>query len=436
MSNQHYFDVPFAFSGDVTAIPDPLQVGGTVSFTEGWNYNYQRNLSTDPAALPIDRSTMNWLFLQITTALQALQKETIPEFITSAQNGGTAIAYNPQARVLWSASGSAPFTAYVNILGTTNSNTPSASDPGGTTTGWQISCDPISTSAQAAAGTNNASIITPLLLAQQTALRALLAGSSSQVFNVGAATAASHAVPLSQVQGLTTGRLLRRSVYTNVGGTLFVSVNGGTPTSTGATSFTALAATNTLVIEGVGAGGGGGAAVNTSSGQLAMGGAGGAGSHGKGMYTAGFSGAQAIAVSVGGAGGTGGTGGSNGGPVSVGSLFAAPGGNGGGVGSPFTPPAIVGGGNGGTAPTGANIFGHAGQQGVAGNATQVGVATTGQGGSSAFGAGGNQVTPGNNGVPGFGYGSGGSGGCTPQSSSTGTTGGAGGNGLLIIDEYA
>lgn len=197
--NQHYFDVPFAFGGDVTAIPDPLQTGGTVSFTEGWNYNYQRDLATDPAALPIDRSTMNWLLLQITTALQALQQTGCPEFITSAQNGGTAFSYGMGSRVLWSASGSAPFTKFVN-LNANNTNIPSLSDPTGATTGWQIDVDPISTSAQAAAGTDNASIMTPLLVAQQTALRALLAGSATQVFNVGPATSATHAPEASQVQ--------------------------------------------------------------------------------------------------------------------------------------------------------------------------------------------------------------------------------------------
>jgi hypothetical protein len=188
---QHYFDVPFALSGDVTAIPDPLQTGGTVSFTEGWNYNYQRNLSTDPAALPIDRSTMNWLFLQITTAIQALQLKA-PEWITAAQNGGTAVTYPAGAVVMYSASGSAPFTKYVYLA--TSSDTP------GTTSNTQVVVDPIATSAQASAGTNNASIMTPLLVAQQTALRALLAGNSSQVFNVAPATASSQAVQLAQMQ--------------------------------------------------------------------------------------------------------------------------------------------------------------------------------------------------------------------------------------------
>lgn len=197
--NQHYFDVPFAFAGDVTAIPDPLQVGGTVSMTEGWNNNYQRNLATDPAALPIDRSTTNWLLLQISTAIQALQQASVPEFILASQNGGVPYSYGKGTSVLWSATGTAPFVKHVSLTAG-NTNTPSASDPQGLTTGWQIVVDPISTAAQASAGTDDASIMTPLKVAQQTALRALLAGSSSQVFNVAPATASQHAAQLGQLQ--------------------------------------------------------------------------------------------------------------------------------------------------------------------------------------------------------------------------------------------
>jgi len=196
MSNQKYFDVPFGFSGDVTAIPDPLQVGGSVSFTEGWNFNYQRDLATDPAALPIDRSTMNWLLLQITTAL--------PEWILASQNAGVAISYGLGSVVLYSTSGNAPFTKFVSLVAA-NVATPSTADPLGATTGWQVVCDPIATAAQASAGTNNASIMTPLLVAQQTALRALLAGSGSQVFNVGSAVAATQAPQLQQVVPLAGG---------------------------------------------------------------------------------------------------------------------------------------------------------------------------------------------------------------------------------------
>lgn len=190
---QRYFDVPFALSGDQTAIPDPLQAGGTVSFTEGWNFNYQRDLTTDPAALPIDRSTMNWLFYQVTNALAALQLGTIPEWITAAQNGGVAATYGKGAEVLYSASGNPPFVKYVSLIDN-NTDTP------GATGNWQVVADAISSSAQASAGTDNTTIMTPLRVAGQTALRALLAGSATQVFNVGPATTLTQAPEMLQVQ--------------------------------------------------------------------------------------------------------------------------------------------------------------------------------------------------------------------------------------------
>lgn len=250
---QHYFDVPFAFAGDVTAIPDPLQVGGTVSMTEGWNNNYQRNLSTDPAALPIDRSTTNWLLLQISTALQALQQQGVPEFILSSQNGGTAYSYGQGAVVLWSASGNAPFGKYVSLIAG-NTNTPSVSDPQGLTTGWQIEVDPIATAAQASAGTNDASIMTPLKVAQQTALRALLAGNSSQVFNVSTPTAATHAVPAAWLTGVVGSSRGVSANQTTASASLLVAVtevqmqtalgqNGGLKYTTGSFSLTLNVAT-------------------------------------------------------------------------------------------------------------------------------------------------------------------------------------------------
>jgi hypothetical protein len=216
--NQHYFDVPFAFAGDVTPIPDPLQTGGTVSFTEGWNFNYQRDLSTDPAAEPIDRSTMNWLLLQITQALQAIQNAGVPEFITAAQNGGASFPYGKGTPVLWSASGNAPFGKYVSLTAG-NTNTPSASDPQGLTTGWQLVVDPIATAAQAAAGTDDASIMTPLKVAQQTALRALIAGNASQVFNVAPAVSTTQAPQFSQLTSVIGDARNLQCIHTTAGNT-------------------------------------------------------------------------------------------------------------------------------------------------------------------------------------------------------------------------
>lgn len=410
MSNQHYFDVPFAFAGDVTAVPDPLQVGGTVSFTEGWNFNYQRNLSTDPAALPIDRSTMNWLLLQITTAIAALQKETVPEWIAAAQNGGVAISYGLGSTVLWSASGNAPFGKYVSVTAN-NALTPSAGDPLGTTTGWQVVCDPIATSAQAATGTNNASIMTPLLVAQQTALRALLAGSATQVFNVGPATAATHALQQQQK-----------------GYVVFTSSGSWTAPFTG-----------TLYVDGCGGGGGGGGGAAPSAGLIATGASGG----GAGFPVVKFAipvtigDVLTLTIGVAGPGGTSGLNGTAGGTTTIVrsgvTLLTLSGGGGGAVPVVVINTSVGAGPGGGTgSPPGA--FGQ--------DTSQYGPgATGGTGGSGPFGGGGpggrgstgGATVQGGNGG-GNGAGGGGAGGVygTAGVAATGNVGGNGTGGKLVF----
>lgn len=195
---QKYFGTTFGFAGDNTVIPDPLQSGGQVSFNQGWTYDYQRDQTTDPAAKPIDRSTMNWLFGVITAQLQQYQQAAVPEWISATDNGGMPFPYEAGVRVRYSSNpGTVPFSVYVNLVAG-NTNTPNLSDPTGATSNWQLAVYQIATSAQAAAGTDNSTIMTPSLVAQQTALRALLAGSSSQVFNVAPATASTHAMQLQQ----------------------------------------------------------------------------------------------------------------------------------------------------------------------------------------------------------------------------------------------
>lgn len=424
MSNQKYFDVPWAFAGNQTSIPDALQSSGSVSFTEGWNFNYQRNLSTDPLALPIDRSTMNYLLNTITTAIQALQAETIPEFILASQNGGVPYPYLAQAEVFWSASGAAPFTKFTN-LNAGNTNTPSLADPLGATTGWQVNCDPIATSAQATAGTNNASIMTPLLVAQQTNLRALLAGNSAQVFNVGPATAPTHAMQLQQA----TGRLLRRTIYGSISGVLSSSVNGSAFAPASAT-FTALAATNQVIVQTQAAGGGGAGAQATAAGQSSFGAGGGGGGWAIKYLTSGFS-PQTITVGIGGAGGSGNNPGAAGGNSTFGVLCGATGGQGGTPSAAGTPTGTP---NGGAAP-GVGTVGDltaSGQGGFYG--WNFAAPLGGNGGSSQFGGGAITVSNTANGLTASSSGAGGSGACN-AASQTVKVGGNGAPGLVIVDEY-
>lgn len=94
-----FFPVPFAFSGDTTPIPVALDPSGLVSFTSGYGFDYERDRTSDPDAKAIERQKMNYLFLAITTALRDLQTLGAPEWITSANNGGTPFEYDVAAVV-------------------------------------------------------------------------------------------------------------------------------------------------------------------------------------------------------------------------------------------------------------------------------------------------------------------------------------------------
>lgn len=215
-----------------------------------------------------------------------------------------------------------------------------------------------------------------------------------------------------------TGLLLNAQVFTA----------NGTYTPTPGTTF--------IIAEAVGGGGGGGGTAATAAGQIATGGGGGPGAYGKGRYTSAFSG---LAVTIGTAGTAGavGSGGGNGGTTSLGALLSCPGGTGGQAGAAVTPPtfsaSIVGT---SALPTGANIFGTLGQFSGPAFSFSTSQLLSGAGGSSLFGAGGQprlNVTA--VGLPGNGYGAGGSG-AAGGASVAGQTGGAGTAGLLIIWEYA
>jgi len=120
---QKYILYPFATAGDQSVIPDPTQVSGSVSFQQGYGFDYERDLASDPLALPVDRAAMNWLFLAITQAIQAQQQFFAPEWITTANNGGAPFAYDYGAIVRYSASGLPPFVTYQSIVAGAGTNT-------------------------------------------------------------------------------------------------------------------------------------------------------------------------------------------------------------------------------------------------------------------------------------------------------------------------
>ena len=67
------FKVPFATQGDRVAIPVETQADGSVSYTQGYGYDYERDQVTDPAAKDIEREKMNDVFHDITEATGEMQ---------------------------------------------------------------------------------------------------------------------------------------------------------------------------------------------------------------------------------------------------------------------------------------------------------------------------------------------------------------------------
>lgn len=98
-----FFVFPFAEDGDKTAIPDDTQISGSVSYEQGFGLDYQKNLLTDPQAKPFPRAQFNQLMYDMTDAIRQYQTHGVPDFITSAENGGVPYPYDIWALVRYDA---------------------------------------------------------------------------------------------------------------------------------------------------------------------------------------------------------------------------------------------------------------------------------------------------------------------------------------------
>ena len=88
-----YFGIPFANAGGKTAVPAADPGTGAVSYATGWGPYYQL-AKTDPNCLNIDRQQTNQTLFDITSEIKLLQEHGVPDFITSALNGGAAYSYD------------------------------------------------------------------------------------------------------------------------------------------------------------------------------------------------------------------------------------------------------------------------------------------------------------------------------------------------------
>lgn len=231
------------------------------------------------------------------------------------------------------------------------------------------------------------------------------------------------------------GRLLRTTVYSIIAGAQNVSVDGGAPTTSVATTFTPLPTTSFYEADVQGAGGSGGGTGSQAANTSAASGGGAAGSYAKARIT--NLSPQAITVGVGGAGAAPGTNGNSGSASSVGALVTAPGGGGSLVGTANTGFAVQGGTGQAASPTGGNILSIRGGQGYYSVQGALNSAIAGAGGSSMFGIGNAGPSVINtNGNPATNLGSGSSGAISGSSNPTGNSTQKGADGLVIIREYS
>lgn len=181
MADSKYFGIPFATSGDKTAIPEATQPSGAISFTQGFGPDYERDPSTDPLAKRVPRDETNELYFQVTNALKFLQLYGTPEWYAT-DDAGNPVSYPLSARVRYDAG--AGMQAWRSIVA---SNT---AIPGSDATKWTLD-NPFdiatleATLAEALAGTLGTKLVTP---------RRLASASQRGAWNYAAATGTANAL--------------------------------------------------------------------------------------------------------------------------------------------------------------------------------------------------------------------------------------------------
>ncbi len=94
-----FFKYPFAVAGDKSTIPELAQPDGSISYEMGYTSDYTQIYGTDPNAKAVARYTFNELMYDTTDALNQYQTHGVPDFITSADNGGTPYSYDIHSMV-------------------------------------------------------------------------------------------------------------------------------------------------------------------------------------------------------------------------------------------------------------------------------------------------------------------------------------------------
>lgn len=440
-----FFRLPFATTGDKTAVPDAVDSNGNVSYSQGYGFDYQRQ-KTDPAAKNIERDKMNQIFFDMTTAIAELQSQGIPDYITSALNGGTAYSYGQYAIVKYSGA------LYISLVA---ANTALPSDA----TKWALLPTPALLQQSAYMSAAGAGTVDAITAAFTPAIAALPAAPGTLSVFVRATGANTSTTPTFKADGTAAKTIVKGNNVALVAGDIAgaghwlelqydatldkwvlqnpasgVTTKGVQRFTTNGT-FTVPAGISVIYVTASagGGGGGGGGGTTTASG----GGCGAGGTSGQSLIRQAYTvtPGQAISITVGGAGSGGvgggaggnGTAGTAGGNTVVGSLATLTGGGGGGAGGGSTGSIAAGGAPNATGGAQGGGGGDGGNGAVGGSGGASPFAGSGLGGRAGSGGG---IAGGA--ASGYGSGGGGGGGAY-QIAGGGNTGGNGFAGIVIIE---
>lgn len=444
-----FFRLPFAVSGDKTAIPDAADPSGNVSYTQGFTAAYSL-LKTDPLSKRVPRLQTNEVFYDITNAIAELQSQGVPDFIDTTLNGGTAYSYSANAVVRYSGD------LYLSLAGS-NTATPAdatkwallptasrlqhatvtAAVAGGTADALTATFVPAIAALPTAPGTlsvlvraGSANTTTTPTFSPDGLTAKIIVKGNNLALAAGDIAGAGHWLALdydatldrwvlqNPATGITsatyTGRLLSVSVITSSG------------------TWTRPAGCTQVVVEVQAPGGGSGGTSTTGGGQYSLGGPGGAGGYSRKFITSPGA-TETVTIGAAGAAGGVGTNGGTGGTTSFGAHASATGGTGGGSAGANSAAQIIGGGTGGIG-SGGDINTTGGSRGpslaIPGSSVYTGL----EGANAVLGGGGQygvDATP----PVCSGYG-GGAGGQVLRASLSGLVGRAGAPGVVIVWEYS
>lgn len=161
-----FFGIPFASTGDKTAVPDSVQPDGSVSYSEGFGFDYER-ADTDPAYKPVPREQTNQLYFDLTQAVGIIQKQGYADWTSAAAPYAVAATVRHNSAVWRNKTASNSDEPGVGAGATSWENITSVTVPDASETVKGIV--ELATNAEVVAGTDTVRAVTPAGLASLTA---------------------------------------------------------------------------------------------------------------------------------------------------------------------------------------------------------------------------------------------------------------------------